>query len=567
MIVLRHRSKINPDFTINHIVFNQIVKLTKLEVIQHFERSEMRASVLEFVPSDLDIFLVFYEHIKFKKINSYDDYRTMIEFCGMYGLVMGLENHIDELLFLHSEGQAQAIQSLLIIRMFLSHSSEISFGEFDNIYIQIMKFLVKQSVLSNQNTFFGYSDFEFGVLNELNIFDELKNDRDSGTTMIILQTLDLLALLCPLLSEKSRIYLPLILYDVLSLVADHCLMIRMYAARTLQNISLSLQYDNVKELINSNLDYLVDSAYTSLTCHYYHCNAVTILRVLIEFFPSDTLLSVLVLDSMRFMLKISHEFREASLCFAINTFKSYTTAVIKFYRVEESNKPDITYPELDLNQSVWEYFTKLDEDTSYDPLESNEAEIKKLPQFELVKDIVEVISHYITSHSNILSISVIQTCQLGLSALSNFESDRLPLIHKVWVPIMFHVQNSNVRILPSVMSIVGSLANHSKDFIRDRLSKELLPQILSKVSDHDNVKKRLLLISNKSICYHDDSILAILRLLKDVVARVEMRESDLLRIYEISQRIGCTSSPEAKLVVTFITLGCIKVNKYFAKLS
>ncbi|KAF1743263.1 hypothetical protein MXB_738, partial [Myxobolus squamalis] len=95
--------------------------------------------------------------------------------------------------------------------------------------------------------------------------------------------------------------------------------------------SMLVFFDLVNDFIGNNIDYIIDSARRNLDIHFSACNSITILRVVIDFFPSEKLLTHYTLDSIRVLLKMVSQFQESGLCFAFPVFSSYINAILKFY--------------------------------------------------------------------------------------------------------------------------------------------------------------------------------------------------------------------------------------------
>ncbi|KAF0987754.1 hypothetical protein HZS_2400 [Henneguya salminicola] len=405
----------------------------------------------------------------------------------------------------------------------------------------IVIFLFNIPLFSPDNIFFGYSEFQLSILRELNVYPPTPSLEDSSILIISL-SLIIFANISIIMQSNFLKYLPLIIFTVLGLLASQYNIIRIFSHLSLYEISKSCGFTSIRDLIQNNITYIVDSATRNLESHYSACNSITIVCVLIDFFPCEQLLTNHLIEFMYVLIKMTQEYQESGLCLAIQAFTCYVNAVSEMNPVKKQKSSPCVFRELDDSESVFNYFLALTHEKNYN-FDSNGKSIEKssdLPEhIELTHDIIDTCSHFITSYSKSLSICAMKACEIGLSCLSEYDDQRLQLVHKVWVPLMYHVKNQNVKYYPSILSLVTSLTKHSSEFVSYRVSKEFLPHLL--LSLNRELKSPTILCLMKSnqkiISIPQKTCILMIESLKTILASIEIKESDQYKIFILASQL------------------------------
>lgn len=402
-----------------------------------------------------------------------------------------------------------------------------------------MRFLLEFPEFSPENTFFGYSSFQLSVLRELSIVPMIQPGMDKASPLVLGLSLMILSNISAVLSSKFVKYFPLVLYTILGLIASPIHFVQTASTFALNSIAKACNYSSTHDLIKDNVDYLTISALHSLETHYSACNALTLLRVLLDVFPTQDLLSLQIMDSFHFLIKMCAEFRESGLTFAIEPFYAYITAVDKVFPTTIPSKSTCHFRELDDSESFLDYYMSL---TLAVVTKSDEDTLKEMtPHVQLVHDIVQTCNHFITSHSKTLSLYVMKVCEKGMCVLSHFDDQRLPLVHKVWVSLMFHVNNQNYAFYPAIVSLVTSFSSHSPEFITHRVSKEFLPRLISFLSAPLHIKHGLKLGESNNPTISPRNFSLLLSSLKTLISQLDLRESDQFEIHKLAVKFRKSS--------------------------
>ncbi|KOB77641.1 putative tel2-interacting protein 1, partial [Operophtera brumata] len=85
--------------------------------------------------------------------------------------------------------------------------------------------------------------------------------------------------------------------------------------------------------------------------------------------------------------------------------------------------------------------------------------------------------HFITSPHRASATLALQVLTRGLPALARRDDELLPLVHAAWAPLVARFHSSEPVVLRRAFDLLVTLAALSKDFIRSRTVKEVLPEI------------------------------------------------------------------------------------------
>ncbi|XP_075231427.1 telo2 interacting protein 1 isoform X2 [Lycorma delicatula] len=98
---------------------------------------------------------------------------------------------------------------------------------------------------------------------------------------------------------------------------------------------------------------------------------------------------------------------------------------------------------------------------------------------QLVIDIVQRSLHFLPSKDPMLRILVLQVLDEGVLLLSMYPNQLLPVVHAVWSPLVnrFQLESNEPLVMNRAFKLLQTLASTSKDFIRFRVLREVLPPV------------------------------------------------------------------------------------------
>lgn len=124
-----------------------------------------------------------------------------------------------------------------------------------------------------------------------------------------------------------------------------------------------------------------------------------------------------------------------------------------------------------------------EEDTQYQ--HPDESDVKKKPPMEIVIT-TKVLSRciHLMAHSDPkVRMKVMDIIECGMTVLSSQENELLPMAHKLWKPLVVRFGDKELQVVMKAFDTLCVIAYFSKDFLRKRFCKEILPKILSVLQD------------------------------------------------------------------------------------
>ncbi|XP_054267059.1 TELO2-interacting protein 1 homolog [Macrosteles quadrilineatus] len=150
------------------------------------------------------------------------------------------------------------------------------------------------------------------------------------------------------------------------------------------------------------------------------------------------------------------------------------------YTAETLDDEDDTLPEGNINENM---FTS---DTRTEECEEEEGEVSKPvpPSVQLTVAVLQRTLHFLPSKDEQRQILVMDILREGVEVLASEENQLLPLVHKIWSPLVNRFQAATrPLVIHRAFLLLCTLASNSRDFIRARTLKQVLPA-LCKVLSH-----------------------------------------------------------------------------------
>lgn len=116
-----------------------------------------------------------------------------------------------------------------------------------------------------------------------------------------------------------------------------------------------------------------------------------------------------------------------------------------------------------------------------EPEPNNEEEDKKIiPQhIQVTINVLKICLKYIPSFEQSDKIIILETLNVGLLVLKNYEDELLPVVHLIWEPFSERFKESNPIILSRSFELLITLSKVAKSFILKRTLTDVVP-ILNK---------------------------------------------------------------------------------------
>ncbi|KAB5546693.1 hypothetical protein PHYPO_G00074940 [Pangasianodon hypophthalmus] len=359
------------------------------------------------------------------------------------------------------------------------------------------------------------------------------------------------------LGSDFRLLLMTSLYPVLEKAGDTSLLVSQSALSTMHSLCVACNYSSPKELVISNADYLLNDVSLNLSRPSVHPHAPRVLAVM--FAHSDAALLPLVADVVQDVLTaldLSYDQRSRQFCVVLH---SLMKALVRWFntsttdRRQTSTSTHTTTPEtLKLRQFLLDYRKQKElaegigaeeeEEESRDaetPPEVKEEEEEEedpdvkpeLPlHVSLAKDVMERCVHLLSHPSMGVRLKVLDIVELCVSVLCEMENELLPMVHRCWPSILQRLTNDDPLAIPRAFRVLCVLGETCGDFLRKRVSKEVLPRLTSSLSRQAETSARSGPTYTHTLAYKLQ--LAVLQGLGPLCVRLDLVDSDLDRISE-----------------------------------
>ncbi|XP_051174928.1 TELO2-interacting protein 1 homolog [Leptopilina boulardi] len=307
------------------------------------------------------------------------------------------------------------------------------------------------------------------------------------------------------------------LYFVLERAGSGHSLLRTVGLEALEKITKS-QYNSIGELLRKNVDYISYHVTLKLRRVKRNPGVLDVLGVVMEFSTMDFLpcLKEIVNDVLR---QSNVKIQKDNIDSFLRVFYTFTKCVKRLTLGDEiklkeendlNNNPKeriihelIEYKKLkeltnlenidDENEkpvSIEEIEEEM-KSSAYDYVEEEKKE-EKIPEYvKMIEEVMRRCLHFLPSKDLTISTRAITTLNEGFFILANWENQLLPIVHETWHPLVERFRDPNPIVINRAWQLFMTLAHVSKDFIRARTLKKVLPSLsefLSK-SSKESYKK------------------------------------------------------------------------------
>ncbi|XP_049921343.1 TELO2-interacting protein 1 homolog isoform X2 [Epinephelus moara] len=346
------------------------------------------------------------------------------------------------------------------------------------------------------------------------------------------------------------------LYPVLEKAGEESLLVSQAALGSMWDISKACGYPSLKELINENSDYLLNDISLNLQRLSQHPQAPRVLTVMLT--HSDCSLLPLVGDIVQdvlMALDLSYDYTAALFCSVLHALMK---ALARWFpsscgRTSESARPKQTSPDkeaFNIRQFLLDHRKQkelaegigIEEDDTEDlvppPMESEDVEdiggpdVKaELPShLSITKDVMERCIHLLSDPSLRLRLKVLDVLELCVCVLSEKENELLPMAHRCWPALIQRLTADDPLAVLRAFRVLCTLGETCGDFLRRRVSKEVLPKLSSSLARQAPVSAKAGPVYTHTLAYKLQ--LAVLQGLGSLCQRLDLGEADLDAVCE-----------------------------------
>ncbi|XP_061128137.1 TELO2-interacting protein 1 homolog [Syngnathus typhle] len=342
------------------------------------------------------------------------------------------------------------------------------------------------------------------------------------------------------------------LYPVLEKAGEETLLISQVALDSMWDISKACGYLSLKELINENSDYLLNDISLNLQRLSQHPQAPRVLTVMLT--HSDSTLLPLVRDIIQdvlMALDLSYDHTASLFCSVLHALMK---ALARWFPLT-SGKTKETSPSkqtcadqevFNIRQFLLDYRKQRElaegigieeddpEDLEITPptdfQEDNDADgcdvEAELPtQLSITKDVMERCIHLLSDSNLYLRLKVLDVLELCVSVLSERENELLPMAHRCWPPLLQRLTADDPLAVLRAFRVLCTLGHTCGDFLRRRVSKEVLPKLTSSLVKQASISAKSGPVYTHTLAYKLQ--LTVLEGLGSLCQSLDLDEEDL----------------------------------------
>ncbi|KAK4882166.1 hypothetical protein RN001_005485 [Aquatica leii] len=321
------------------------------------------------------------------------------------------------------------------------------------------------------------------------------------------------------MKQKFASLLCRILYPLLEHAGSVNPLIKIAAATAIAKISVACGYDSVSNLISKNSDYFSFHAINKMYKSEENLEALKVFTAVMKY--SDITILPSISDVIFEILSQTYDkyFHDEYATAYLQLFKIFIESLRRWLRIEVIIEPIKTKHEkeeehehfrvantnadYDSDDSVeesikedmkkWKKENEDDGEDSLDEQEDEEYEINTAPPYiTLTATLLKTALNFLPSKDKTCKLLVLDILNNGLEVIRDWENDLLPIVHQIWSPLVQRFkETSDSLIINRSFELLVTLARLSKDFIRFRTVKDLLPSlitILKDLADHSYLK-------------------------------------------------------------------------------
>ncbi|XP_047517372.1 TELO2-interacting protein 1 homolog isoform X2 [Pieris napi] len=311
-----------------------------------------------------------------------------------------------------------------------------------------------------------------------------------------------LGLMARRLGKDFQPYLLKTLCLVLERVGSRYEMLHLSGVKAINEIKSACGNTTVGELIAHNADYFTHQITRRLKKAWNTQSALEILSVVMEYSDS-TILEYMYGIVEDVLLQSCDKYYQKNLYSYLQVFHTFVSCIYKWFphkrtedehtdtkdvlddvieyiKSEEEAQRAINESEKD-GRSVEEMFNEDLERTENDALDYDDTVTKEKPplpkHIEVTITILKRCINFVPAKNRDDAILTLQILTLGLPVIKDYEDELLPLVHQTWGPLVTRFEDADTAVLRRALDVLVTLAMLSKDFIRHRTLKEVLPKL------------------------------------------------------------------------------------------
>lgn len=386
------------------------------------------------------------------------------------------------------------------------------------------------------------------------------------------------------ISSQFEQYLMKVLYPIMVKLGSDNATVSRSAYETLVKICQSCGYMSVDELIARNADYLVNSISLDFKYVFMNCQAPCVLRVMIQYSNSGIL--SIIEDTLMDIFSVIDLYPEELLYLLMKVLNVLVLMIKKWFpapvkevvikdpknkepisicqEVQNSkfNKDEETNTTTEeIRQYFLNYHKRKQQATGYvDEKELEETEVKEQEEnmeeehFEADKKpevprhvkyvtlVLEKCVHFLSSKSPWLRLLVLDTIGIGVQAISQSDDQLLPMIHRLWPPMVKRFTDDERVVTIKAVSVLCTMAKATGSFMYRRVIKDTIPSMTAFLDKQASVSLKAGPVYSQSQSFKQQ--LAVLKGLGRLCKQLEIGEATLCSVVWVCTQYLSSRQPK-----------------------
>ncbi|XP_054904574.1 TELO2-interacting protein 1 homolog [Poeciliopsis prolifica] len=339
------------------------------------------------------------------------------------------------------------------------------------------------------------------------------------------------------------------LYPLLEKAGDESLLVSQVALGTMKEVGTACGYASLKEMIRDNSDYLLNDVSVNLQRLGQHPQAPQVLTVMLA--HSDCSLLPLVGDIVQdVLMALDLSYDQSATLFA-SVLHALMKALASWFPPSccRTNKPPSSrssaeLEDFDICQFLLDYqkqkelaegitteAEEMDDLEVPPPAECEEADdgpdvkAQLPPHLNIAIDVMKRCVHLLSDPSLRLRLKVLDVLELCVYVLSEREDELLPMAHHCWPALLQRLTADDPIAVLRAFKVLCTLGETCGDFLRRRVSKEVLPKLSVSLARQAPVSAKAGPVYTHTLAYKLQ--LAVLQGLGSLCQRLDLGEADL----------------------------------------
>ncbi|XP_061114708.1 TELO2-interacting protein 1 homolog isoform X2 [Conger conger] len=350
------------------------------------------------------------------------------------------------------------------------------------------------------------------------------------------------------------------LYPLLEKAGDHTLLVSQSALCALREVSRACGRGSLQELVLGNSDYLLSDVALNLQRLGLEPHAPRVLAAMLAHADADLL--PLLHDVLPDLLSaLDHNYEQGTEEFCL-VLLSLLRALVRWFPVvagEREGPPGLPGAQsaepccgetLDVRRFLLEYRRekRLAEGIMGDEEEAEDTEVPmcaaenevdlgvpdekaELPaHIAIAKDVMERCVHLLSHPSLPIRLKVLEVLELCILVLQTHQSELLPLAHRCWPALLQRLTNDLPLCVLGAFRVLCTLGETSGDFLRKRVSREVLPKLTASLQKQAPVSAQAGPVYSHTLAYKLQA--TVLQGLGPLCVRLELGDTDLELVSE-----------------------------------